>query len=84
MSGEHALREPLPEEDSRGAGPGLLPPEDVAGFQAPSGVARGRRRLRLTPPAHVLESGGARGARASVVLAVGFVAALASSPGQSY
>ncbi len=84
MSGEHALREPLPEEDSRGAGSGLLPPEDVAEFQAPSGVARGRRRLRLTPPAHVLESGGARGARASVVLAVGFVAALASSPGQSY
>jgi MFS family permease len=42
------------------------------------------RALRLTPPAHALVPGGATGARASVIVVLGFLAMFASSPGQSY
>ena len=58
--------------------------EALSEEDSPGAVDRGRRRLRLTPPAHSLVAGGATGSRASVILAVGFVAALASSPGQSF
>jgi len=42
------------------------------------------RRPTFTPPSHALVPGGVGGAKASVVVGLGFVAMLASSPGQSY
>jgi MFS family permease len=52
--------------------------------QTVEGSRRERRRVRLAPPSHALVPGGASGTRATVVVALGFVAMLASSPGQSY
>jgi len=55
--------------------------------RAPAGTRRRvatRLTTRLTPPDHALVAGGVTGPRATVVVALGFVAMLASSPGQSY
>jgi len=56
----------------------------VPGVRSRSGPARLGWRGRLGPPQHALEPGGAKGPRAGVVAALGFLAMLASSPGQSY
>jgi MFS family permease len=45
---------------------------------------RERRRWRPTAPPDALVAGAPRGGRAAAVVALGFVAMLASSPGQSY